>query len=107
LENITASAVSIGTNTIILNTDSPAVRYAGISVFDSGSTNVTASLFYDSLTNNWKFQHNDVGTDDASIVIFGPLGNGIDNAPLLDGNYLTKVENNGHGHHMTTVRKLV
>jgi hypothetical protein len=102
LENITASAVSIGTNTIILNTDTPAFRYAGISVFDSGSTNVTASLFYDSLTNQWKFKHTDTGTNDASIVLFGPLGNNIDNAPLLDGNYITKVENNSHGHHLTT-----
>jgi hypothetical protein len=102
LENITASAVSIGTNTIILNADTPAIRYAGISVFDSGSTNVTASLFYDSLTNNWKFKHSDVGTDDASILLYGPLGTGIDNAPTLDGNFLTKVENNGHGHHLTT-----
>jgi hypothetical protein len=102
LENITASAVSIGTNTIILNTDSPAFRYAGISVFDSGSTNITSSLFYDSLTNQWKFKHTDTGTNDASIMLFGPLGDNIDNAPLLDGNYLTKVENNGHGHHLTT-----
>ena len=102
LQNITASAVSIGTNTIILNTDTPAVRYAGISVFDSGSTNVTASLFYDGLTNNWKFEHNDTGTNDASIVLFGPLGTGIDNAPTLTGNFVTKVENNGHGHHLTT-----
>ncbi len=102
LENITASAVSIGTNTIILNADTPAIRYAGISVFDSGSTNVTASLFYDSLTNNWKFKHSDVGTDDASILLYGPLGVGIDNAPTLVGNFLTKVEDNGHGHHLTT-----
>ena len=102
LENITASAVSIGTNKIILNSNTPAIRYAGISVFDSGSANVTASLFYDSLTNNWKFQHSDVGTDDASILLYGPLGTGIDNAPTLVGNFLTKVEDNGHGHHLTT-----
>jgi hypothetical protein len=103
LENITASAVSIGTNTIILNTDTPAFRYAGISVFDSGSTNVTASLFYDSLTNQWKFKHVDTGTNDASIMLFGPLGSDIDNTPLLVSNYLTKVEGtNNHGHHLTT-----
>jgi hypothetical protein len=103
LENITASAVSIGTNTIILNTDTPAFRYAGISVFDSGSTSVTASLFYDSLTNQWKFKHSDVGTNDASILLFGPLGNDIDNTPLLASNYLTKVEGtNDHGHHITS-----
>ena len=102
LQNITASAVSIGTNRILLNTDTPAVRYAGISVFDSGSTNVTASLFYDGLTNNWKFEHEDTGTNDASILLFGPLGSGIDNAPTLSANFLTKVEDNGHGHHLTT-----
>ena len=102
LENITASAVSIGTNTIILNSDSPGVRYAGISVFDSGSTTVTASLFYDSLTDNWKFHHSDVDYNDASILIFGPLGTDLDTAPELVGNFLTKVENNGHGHHITT-----
>jgi hypothetical protein len=102
LENITASAVSIGTNKIILNSNTPAIRYAGVSVFDSGSTSVTASLFYDSLTNNWKFQHSDVGTDDASILLYGPLGTDIDNAPTLVGNFLTKVEDNGHGHHLTT-----
>jgi hypothetical protein len=102
LQNITASAVSIGTNTIILNTDTPAVRYAGISVFDSGSTDVTASLFYDGLTNNWKFQHDDIGTNDASIVLFGPLGSDLDTAPTLTGNFVTKVEDNGHGHHLTT-----
>jgi hypothetical protein len=102
LQNITASAVSIGTNTIILNADTPAVRYAGISVFDSGSTNVTASLFYDGLTNNWKFQHDDTGTNDASIVLFGPLGSDLDTAPTLTGNFVTKVEDNGHGHHLTT-----
>ena len=102
LENITASAVSIGTNIVVLNTDSPAFRYAGISVFDSGSTNITSSLLYDSLTNQWKFKHTDTGTNDASVMLFGPLGNDIDNAPLLDGNYITKVENNSHGHHLTT-----
>jgi hypothetical protein len=72
-------------------------------VFDSGSTNVTSSLFYDSLTNQWKFIHNDIGTNDASILLFGPLGNDIDNTPILTSNYLTKVEGtNNHGHHLTT-----
>jgi hypothetical protein len=102
LQNITASAISIGTNQIILNTNTPAVRYAGISVFDSGSTNVTSSLFYDGLTNNWKFGHNDTGTTDASILLFGPLGSDLNSAPTLTGNFLTKVENNLHGHHLTT-----
>jgi hypothetical protein len=102
LENVTASAVSIGTNTVILNSNTPSVRYAGIAVYDSGSTNVTASLLYDSLTNQWKFKHLDTGTNDASVLLYGPLGNDIDNTPTLTSNFLTKVEDNDHGHHLTT-----
>jgi hypothetical protein len=102
LENVTASAVSIGTNTVILNADTPSVRYAGIAVYDSGSTNVTASLLYDSLTNQWKFKHLDTGTNDASVLLYGPLGDDIDNTPTLTSNFLTKVEDNDHGHHLTT-----
>ena len=58
LQFITASAVELGTNTIILNTDTPAVRFAGISVVDSGSgQGATGSLWWDSLTNHWIYEH--------------------------------------------------
>ena len=54
LQNITASAVSIGTNTVILNTDTPILRFGGISVQDSGSAQGrSGSLFWDSLNDHW------------------------------------------------------
>jgi hypothetical protein len=54
LQNITASAVSIGTNTVILNTDTPILRFGGISVQDSGSTQGrSGSLFWDSVHDHW------------------------------------------------------
>jgi hypothetical protein len=104
LQNITASSVDIGTNIINLNTFLPSVRYGGINVFDSGSSGVSASLLWDSQTDNWIFVHEPVGgPTDSSYFMYGPLSqDGVGSENILDGNYLTKVENNGHGHHLTT-----
>jgi hypothetical protein len=105
LQNVTASAVSIGTNQINLNTDFPAFRYAGLNVYDSGSSGVSASLQWDSLTDQWIFVHKESGsaTVDSSILLYGPLSTGgLGSETGLTSNYLTKVEDNGHGHHLTT-----
>mgnify|MGYP003350982957 CR=1 FL=1 len=56
IANISSSVVSVGTNTIVLNTYTPAVRFGGISVIDSGSSAQTGSLFWDSLNNRWVYQ---------------------------------------------------
>jgi trimeric autotransporter adhesin len=79
LQNITASAVSIGTNVVILNNDTPAVRFGGISVQDSGSgAGASGSLFWDSLNNNWIYQHPNVGAEAgmSAMLISGPLNSG-------------------------------
>ncbi len=79
LQNITASAVSIGTNTVILNTSTPAVRFGGISVADSGSgAGVSGSLFWDSVNNNWIYQHPSGGAESgmSAILISGPKHSG-------------------------------
>ena len=50
IQYISASSVSIGTNVVQLNVATPGVRYAGISVQDSGSSaGVTGSILWDSL----------------------------------------------------------
>jgi hypothetical protein len=102
LEFITASAVSIGTNIIILNEDTPAVRYAGLAVYDSGSTNVTASFLWDGLNNQWVFEFEEPGeTPDSSVALFGPLSeSGLGTERGLFNNYVLKVEPNDHGHHL-------
>ena len=79
LQYITASAVDLGTNTIILNNDSPSVRFGGISVVDSGSAQGTSgSLFWDSLNNNWIYQHPSGGAESGqtAILISGPRNSG-------------------------------
>jgi hypothetical protein len=92
LQNITASAVSIGTNTVILNTDSPAVRFAGISVRDSGSnSSVTSSIWYDSLNNKWIYQNESGSSYSGGMFISGPRNTGSlgDEASMTNG-YITK-----------------
>lgn len=79
VQNITASAVSIGTNTVILNTDTPAVRFGGIKVQDSGSgAGASGSLLWDSLNNHWIYQHPTGGAESgmSARLISGPKNSG-------------------------------
>ena len=79
VQYITASQVDLGTNVIVLNNDSPAVRFGGISVVDSGSANgASGSLLWDSLDNNWIYQHPSGGAESgmSAILISGPLNSG-------------------------------
>ena len=79
LQYITASQVDLGANTIVLNNDSPAVRFGGISVVDSGSSaGASGSLFWDSLNNNWIYQHPSGGAESGqtAILISGPRNSG-------------------------------
>ena len=72
LQNITASAVSIGTNTVLLNTNNPAIRYGGISVIDSGSSASTGSLLWDSTNNVWIYTNPSGSTYVSARLISGP-----------------------------------
>ena len=50
---VSSSQFNIGTNIITVNTFTPSVRFGGLSVFDSGSTGLTGSIFWDSELNRW------------------------------------------------------
>jgi hypothetical protein len=79
LQNITASAVDIGTNIIELNTSTPAVRFGGVSVQDSGSfAGVSGSLFWDSFNNNWLYVQPSASGEgyNSAILIAGPRNTG-------------------------------
>jgi hypothetical protein len=77
-QNITASAVSIGTNTVILSTATPAVRFGGISVIDSGSSQTTGSLFWDSQRDHWVSVRPSSSTEvaNSAVLIYGPKNTG-------------------------------
>ena len=99
LQNITASAVDIGTNRIILNVDNPSVRYAGISVYDSGSTAGTGSLWWDSLNNHWLYEHpsDSAAPYNSAILISGPKNTGNLGEELeLVSNFVMKAVGGDH-----------
>ena len=98
LQNITASAVSIGTNLINLNTANPAIRYAGISVQDSGSANgVTGSMLWDSTCNRWLYS-NPSGVDySGGIIMSGPRAATFGTETTLTCHYIAK---SGGGDHL-------
>ena len=73
LQNITASAVSIGTNLINLNTANPAIRYAGLVIGDSGSVGGSGSFLYDSVQDEMIFVHRGTSTvATSSVTLMGP-----------------------------------
>ena len=98
LQNITASAVSIGTNLINLNTANPAIRYAGLVIGDSGSVGGSGSFLYDSVQDEMIFVHRGANTTvTSSVTLMGPetydnLGN--ETYPTL--NIIQKGNGNEH-----------
>ena len=98
LQNITASAVSIGTNTVLLNTSNPSVRFAGISAIDSGSASgKSGSLYFDSTDNEWVFVHQGNTAVTSSIMITGPeTYDSLGNETRLTTNSIPKSTNNFH-----------
>lgn len=70
IQSVTGSAKIIGDAYIILNANAPSERYAGIKVFDSGSTGETGSLEYDSVANHWFYESVNEGY--ASVLMSGP-----------------------------------
>ena len=76
LQNITASAVSIGTNTVVLNTANPSVRFGGISVIDDGASQTTGSLLWDSTNNYWIYSNPTTAPYASARLIAGPKNSG-------------------------------
>lgn len=71
---VTSSQYTIGTSRVIVN-DDDLVRFAGLSVIDSGSTYGTGSLLWDSFHNRWIYEADDQAYSSA-IIIAGPKNTG-------------------------------
>jgi hypothetical protein len=76
IQYITSSQVNIGSNVITVNTDTPAIRFGGISVFDSGSTQLTGSLFWDSEKNHWIYSNPSGSSYNSAMLMNGPRNTG-------------------------------
>lgn len=72
---VTSSQYNIGVSKIVLN-DDDVVRFAGISVVDSGSSQATGSLYWDSLRNHWMYENSSGSAYNSAIIIAGPKTTG-------------------------------
>ncbi len=71
IQSTTGSAKIIGDAFVVVNAETPSSRYAGLSVYDSGS-NTTASLFFDGQANDWSYEYSSSEGIDYGAVIFHP-----------------------------------
>ena len=99
IESITGSAKIIGDAFLILNADTPTQRYAGLSVYDSGSavTPHTASLQFDGVTNDWFYEYTGSDSTDFGVVMFGPEY-GTKGSPSYPSN--NRILKGDGGHHL-------
>jgi hypothetical protein len=75
VQQVTGSAVIIGEEFIILNTQSPAARFAGLQIYDSGS-NSTSSIVWDSQTNHFIYSNASGSTYTGGGFMAGPRNTG-------------------------------
>jgi hypothetical protein len=90
------SSVILGGNTIQLNTFSPAVRYGGMEVIDSGSTGLTGSMLWDSQNDVWIYVNPSGSTYVSARLISGPKSNTLGSEPVLTGNTIPKADDGDH-----------
>jgi len=76
IQYITSSQVNFGTNIITVNTDTPAVRFGGLAVFDSGSTQLTGSMLWDSERNHWIYSNPSGSAYNSAMLMNGPRNTG-------------------------------
>jgi hypothetical protein len=96
IEYVTSS-VFVGLEYIDLNTDLPALRYAGIRVYDSGSNvGVTGSLFWDSQTNHWIYSNPSGSSYAGGMLISGPRASSLGSEQGTTNNALMKGQGGDH-----------
>lgn len=106
--NYVTTSVFVGLEYINLNTDLPALRYAGINVGDSGSAaGISSSFWYDSAKDNWLYVYAPAGAaqQTSSLAINGPITyNNVGSEQGLLGNYVVKSQlvTADNNHHITS-----
>jgi len=96
IESIGGSAKIIGDAFVVVNTATPTSRYAGLSVYDSGSTLSTASFYFDGQNNDWGYEYSSSTGVDYAVTIFGPEYTTKGNPTYLTTNTIPKAVDNHH-----------
>ncbi len=73
IQHISSSVVNIADNIITVNAQNPSIRFGGLAVIDSGSSpQVSGSILFDSVNNQWIFVHQNQSTITSSVLLMGP-----------------------------------
>ena len=73
---VTSSNLAVSASFISVNVFEPAERFGGLKVYDSGSSNATASLAWDSLHNHWVYQNASGSSYSGGMLLSGPRNSG-------------------------------
>jgi len=92
IQYISSSVLDIADNIITVNAFNPGVRFGGLAVIDSGSSpQVSGSLLFDSIKDQWIFVHQNQAVVTSSVVLMGPeTYNSLGNETYLSTNRLPK-----------------
>jgi hypothetical protein len=92
IQNITSSNLTLGAAFVTLNTATPISRYAGLNIIDSGSSGGSASLWYDSVQDEFIQVHRGNGVNiTSSHFVQGPQTyDSLGNELYLTNNRLVK-----------------
>jgi hypothetical protein len=98
IQHISSSIVNIADNIITVNASNPSLRFGGLAVIDSGSSpQVSGSILFDSVENQWIFIHQNQATVTSSMLIMGPeTYDNVGNETHLTINRLVKSVNDEH-----------
>jgi hypothetical protein len=98
IQHISSSIVNIADNVITVNASNPSLRFGGLGVIDSGSSpQVSGSILFDSVENQWIFIHQNQANVTSSMLIMGPeTYNNVGNETHLTNNKLPKSINDEH-----------
>ncbi len=96
IQYITSSQVDVGTNIITVNTDTPAVRFGGLAVFDSGSTQLTGSMLWDSERNHWVYSNPSGSSYSGGMIMSGPRSSALGDEQGTLNNYVMKGQGGDH-----------
>jgi hypothetical protein len=94
---VTSSQLNISTNIISVNTDTPSVRFGGLSVYDSGSTGLTGSILWDSERDHWVYSNPSGSTYNSAMIMSGPRNSGsLGNEQGTINNVIVKGQGGDH-----------
>jgi hypothetical protein len=94
---VTASQLSVSASYISVNVFEPVQRFGGLYVYDSGSSNATASLSWDSLNDRWVYTNASGSNYEGGMLLSGPRNfNSIGNEPSLTKWFIARSDGGDH-----------